>query len=214
MIITLICFHRMVHQLPKLIIFFKKLEEFDYVEYFNSTLGSRRRKRSETDYNHYHDYDFLMNPTTNNYEYDSNETVAITTATGYQQVFEKIERLLNSIEDIFKRDYVDGDDHHDCCIHLENLASALGELKDGPIYSLPKIIAADLLTEAELNMMENTMHQCNVASCGLFKREIDVTKDLVDELEEYLKIKKFDDDKKYIFDAICSFGEFENHCKL
>ena len=194
--------------------FLQKLEAFDYEDYFNSTLGSRRKKRSESEYIENYDNHF--------YDSSSNETQTINGngTTEYHQVFDNIERLLNSINNIFEGiDYDDnGDDHYECCLHLDNLASALGELKDGPIYSLPKIKAADLLTESELNMMENIMHQCDVVSCGLFKRKIDVTETLVKELQEYLEIKRFNDDLQDRIDNFCSFTnvnqENRNLCKM
>ena len=125
----------------------------------------------------------------------------------YNLVFEKIERLLKSIGNIFERvDYDEyGDDHYDCCIHHDGLASALGELKDGPVYSLPKIQAADLLIESELVMMEHLLNQCNVFSCGLFQREIDTTERLINELHEYIEIKHYNDDMDDRIDTSCSF---------
>ena len=124
-------------------------------------------------------------------------------------MFEKIERLLKSIGNIFERvDYDEyGDDHYDCCIHLDGLASALGELKDGPVYSLAKFQAADLLTESELVMMEHLMNQCNVFSCGLFEREIDTTERLINELHEYVEIKHYNDDMDDRIDTSCIFFE-------
>ena len=136
----------------------------------------------------------------------------------YKSVLKKIENLISLLSTLFLNDDVTLDDHNrgkpsteiEFCSEISKLWRKFGELKDGPVFSLPKLKVSSLIDDHFLSTLQK-INKSEVSICGMTDTELFLIKQGLEDLKAYLEIKKHNDNNEdWVDDESCIVGTFQS----
>ena len=95
------------------------------------------------------------------------------------------------------------------CSEIEKFPNKFGELKDGPVFSIPILGVSSIVDDVFLNNLESLDESSSfhISNCVLLDSQIYVIKQELEELKDYLSIKNFTDGiDKWVDDETCLIG--------
>ena len=138
----------------------------------------------------------------------------------FKKVLLKIENLIFKLSLLFN-ETVDNQprvkrntlSESDLCSEIEKFSNKFGQLKDGPIFSIPILGVSSIVDDVFLNKLKSLDESSNfhISKCGLQDSKIYVIRQELEELKDYLGVKKFDDKtEKWVEDETCLIGSSES----
>ena len=91
------------------------------------------------------------------------------------------------------------------CRELDSLGTKLGQLKDGPIWSLAKMSVARILSPEQLQLLDEISAMDGILdTCGVTQEDVEVLEAVTRDLESFYTVKMFPDDLEDRLDITCT----------
>ena len=94
------------------------------------------------------------------------------------------------------------------CTYVQTIPKKYGELFDGPILSLSKISYAQLFSNGRLECLSSIGEEISYCPHLINEKELEILKQIKDDIEDFLLIKQFDDGLDDRSDSACSIPEY------
>ena len=135
----------------------------------------------------------------------------------YRNLFIKIENLILALSKLFSNSVTTTDEQirekrntvNGLCEDTATLWKKIGELKDGPVFSMAKLEVSPLMNEEFLKDLKNSnsSYNFNISDCGLPDYQLHIIKQGIQDLSTYLNNKNFKDDTEdWVEDESCVVG--------
>ena len=91
------------------------------------------------------------------------------------------------------------------CRQIDSLGTKLGQLKDGPIWSLAKMSVARILSPEHLQLLDEISAMDGILNtCGVTQEDVEVLEAVTRDLEAFYTVKVFPDDLEDRLDITCT----------